>query len=1484
MPAFEVPMSLLPLRRFAFWVVVGAVLLGGSSGKTPGFPTPLRAEPLRPADVPAPLQPWIPWVLLGRAPQLCPTLTGQAAPVCAWAGRLALVLDDRGGRFTQSWELQADGEVALPGDQEHWPLDVREGGKRLAVLAREDGPAVFLPRGSHQLSGTLSWSRLPEVLPIPEATGLLGLTLNGREVGFPRREEGRLFLAAARTQAGAEADKLEITVHRKVTDSVPLLLTTRFDLVVAGKSREVVLANPLPTGFVAHALTSALPVRLGPDGKLHVQVRAGSHQLTLIGRAPTATAAITRPVLGADDLGNRGDEIWAFEARPDLRVVTVSGVAPVDPRQTNLPGSWRSLPAYLVGTGATIKLDQRRRGDADPAPDRLTLHRQLWLDFDGRGYTVRDQLGGRMERSARLEMGPGQDLGRVVMDGADQPITQRVQGGPAGFEVRQVNLSAQTEARIEGDRLHPPVVGWAHDFQSVGATLALPPGWRLFHASGADQVEGTWVRGLSLLDLFLVLVVALAAGRLFGVKAGVLALVTMFLLVQEAKAPTWIWLAVLVGEALVRALPAGNLRKVAKGYRLAAGAVLLLAAFPFALDQIRGALHPGAGGGQQNQRMDFSLLDPGPPEPSAMAPAPAPPGEPAPQQPLRAPAAESAKTRRHTAKMLKKEEATIEAEPSPDKDEAEEDGVEKSMTFEGVAGGTVGSSPGSIGGLDATSGLSGKLGGGASGSGNYGIANLAAPRSAPAAKPRGSASLRDYDPNAEVQTGPGLPRWEWTSIGLGWNGPVAEGARLSLWLIPPWASALLGLARIVLMGVFIVILLRAAVTSLGRYLPPVTAGVLGLLMLGNPTAAAAAEGADFPPQAMLDELRTHLTERPACHPECASFGRLVVEAGPDQLRLRLEADASWPTAVALPGLAQHWSPASVSVDGRPATAVVRDDGGRLWLFLTAGAHQVLLEGPLDNRPTVQIPFGSLRPHAVASNLRGFTLVGLAEDGAVGDSLELVRAEKAAKPTGDNNDAETQNLPAFVTVERTLVLGLEWRVHTRIQRATPAGTAVVTEIPLLPGESVLSEGIKVAAGKVQVNMGPDQPEASWQSVLAQKSPIDLRAPALGQGSWAEVWRLDAGPLWNVHVTGIPATHPGSGDAERRVRMWRPWPSETVSIDVTRPGGKKGQTVTIDGSTLELTPGARSTDARLSLSIRASRGGEHALTLPDGATLTSLAIDGRDQPLRQDARKVTVPLTPGGQAITLGFQASPGLGPWFSSPDVDLGAASVNADVTIHLPVDRWVLWTRGPRLGPAVLLPSALLLVLLVAWLLGRARVLPLRTHQLVLLGLGFLPLSLGAAGVMIGLLIALSWRRMYLRTGRGWLYDLVQIALGLWSLIAIALVFAIVREGLLSSPQMEIAGNGSSPTLLHWTADRAAGALPTASVLSLPLFAYHLAMLAWALWLAIALIRWAPWVWSCLTAGGLWRPVFGSKVDVPPAPRLSSSATLPAQPPEPKSE
>jgi hypothetical protein len=88
---------------------------------------------------------------------------------------------------------------------------------------------------------------------------------------------------------------------------------------------------------------------------------------------------------------------------------------------------------------------------------------------------------------------------------------------------------------------------------------------------------------------------------------------------------------------------------------------------------------------------------------------------------------------------------------------------------------------------------------------------------------------------------------------------------------------------------------------------------------------------------------------------------------------------------------------------------------------------------------------------------------------------------------------------------------------------------------------------------------------------------------------------------------------------------------------------------------------------------------------------------------------------------------------------------------------------------------------------------------------------------------------------------------------ALALLVFAVSNSLLGTPEMQIVGNGSSSMLLNWYQDRSSDALPMAQVLSVPLLIYRLAMLAWALWLAMTLIGWLKWGWHCFSAGGYWR-------------------------------
>ena len=89
--------------------------------------------------------------------------------------------------------------------------------------------------------------------------------------------------------------------------------------------------------------------------------------------------------------------------------------------------------------------------------------------------------------------------------------------------------------------------------------------------------------------------------------------------------------------------------------------------------------------------------------------------------------------------------------------------------------------------------------------------------------------------------------------------------------------------------------------------------------------------------------------------------------------------------------------------------------------------------------------------------------------------------------------------------------------------------------------------------------------------------------------------------------------------------------------------------------------------------------------------------------------------------------------------------------------------------------------------------------------------------------------------------------------MALLCLVAAIPQGLLGTPDMHVAGNGSSAQSLRWFADRSDDALPVASAISVPLWVYKVAMLAWAIWLANAVVGWLRYGFAAWTRDGHWR-------------------------------
>jgi len=283
-----------------------------------------------------------------------------------------------------------------------------------------------------------------------------------------------------------------------------------------------------------------------------------------------------------------------------------------------------------------------------------------------------------------------------------------------------------------------------------------------------------------------------------------------------------------------------------------------------------------------------------------------------------------------------------------------------------------------------------------------------------------------------------------------------------------------------------------------------------------------------------------------------------------------------------------------------------------------------------------------------------------------------------------------------------------------------------------------------------------------------------------------------------------------------------------------------------------PGRRLLEGALTLRLRSSAGGEHAVTLPADAALERLTVDGVERPARLEDGRLGFTVEPGDHLVEAAWRQPHEQGPIERVPAVALDTPAVDVHVDMAVPPNRWLLWAGGPRWGPVVLMWQYLLVLALAAWALGRWAPAPLGALDWFLLGAGMTQVPLAAA-VAVALWLVLVGIAPRARPRAWWAYDLRQLALGGLTVIALALLYWAVHRGLLVQPDMQVLGAGSFGHGLSWYADRAAGALPRPWVLWLPLWVWRALMLLWALWLAARLLRWLPWTWGRLTEGGLLR-------------------------------
>jgi hypothetical protein len=725
-----------------------------------------------------------------------------------------------------------------------------------------------------------------------------------------------------------------------------------------------------------------------------------------------------------------------------------------------------------------------------------------------------------------------------------------------------------------------------------------------------------------------------------------------------------------------------------------------------------------------------------------------------------------------------------------------------------------------------------------------------------ASRSKKADSFKDrYQSDALIQAGSGVPDWNWNRYQIVWSSPVAQGQTFDLIILSKTTYGLVKLVSIVLMLLWLYFLLKDSLSiAVAKFKQKSLVAVFAAFLL-SPVYTPNVEASDLPNQALLDDLKARLIEAPQCAPACASINTMqVLPEGTKKLSLSMLVHANSETAIALPR-SEFWQAQTLSINKKPLLGLIRQNG---WVYVPVpkGISTLNISGQLAPVDNFQLQFKSKPQHIEILPTDSWEIVGKQGNTLSGNTLEFLATVSSEVSTQQTSSRYSSQ--ALVKVTRMLSIDQLWTVETKVERIAPAVGSINVSVPLLPGEQVLTDGIVLENSQVAVTISAGAKAFRWSSTLAPSDNMTLKASP--SPHIIEQWQVVVSPTWHTELIGLPMIIEPQNRLDYFTYSFYPYASEALNIVNSRPVAVKGDVLAIDGVDLNIEQGTRTSTLILKFNYRSTRGGEHVITLPTNYQLKEVKTDGRLINLQPKSGQLALPISPGTHNVQITMRGNVSEHLLFLTPEINLHAPSSNITTKINVSTQRWILWTKGPVLGPAILYWGELLAFILIALLVSRVKFSPLSTVNWLVLGFG---LSLNNWGILV--LIALWFSAVTASQHRPQnmprvSFNASQALLYILSGLAIISLISVVPISLLSAPSMGIEGYQSYGNNLTWFADKADGILPTVSVLSISIWFYKAIMLMWVIWLSTSLLAWIKWAWKTMGTNGYWKSQLSEKL------------------------
>ncbi len=1342
--------------------------------------------------VPEQLEVWREWVTDNNKEFLCPGFyNGSNHHICFIPNKLTLAVDKSKAVFRQKWLVFKPSWVPLPGDDRCWPDQVAiDGNGPVVVIRQKNMPSVFLETGTHTVEGEFFWDKIPDVLSIPEITGVFSLTVNEKKVLTPYVDENsRIWIQKLSSEKKSRKNiinKTNISIFRFFEDTIPFKIHTVVRITASGEKRREKINNVILKGAQPVFIRSDLPVKPSSDKGFFVEIKPGQWNILI-------TSVINREVYEISPVKTSyGSEIWAFKPYPDFRRVEISGGRAIDPAQTTMPVKWRKYSTFLIKPDDTLKFKEIKLKTDGAFFDKFNLNRDIWLDFDGMGATVRDKITGILgkRRFVGIE-NKYYKIGRVTSDNKDQLITKKDDSlNGICAEKGNIDLTAVLRTSIIKSGSSIPC-GWNVGFDTAKGSLHLPTGWQLLKVGGASTTgKSAWVDKWSLLDFFIITVISFCASTVFMWWWGPVFFTGLLLTWHLAYSPQLLWIIPIITTYFRRVVNSSSKSKIYIFWRFIItvchkGTLVVFFCFVifFVFLQIKYAFYPQLEPRSEEPGLGFmngvflsSSMD------------------------------------EDTADVV------MEASAFPEKKKR---ALSKIRYLQSVQ------------------------------------------------KP-----VLSYDISLKAlvvtQTGSAIPAWNGRVYNLVYDN-LLKNTKFKLYLISPLVSCIINLAGSFFVIIMLLKFLKKDVSnsSSKNYSKSlITLFVILWFFFQNPVNVRCENS--FPPEKLLNELKSRIQVEPDCFPNCAEISRLDIKIYNKKtddktghiVEIKSMIHAGIKTFVPLCSGDNTFVIDRILLNKNEYENVLKYNN-TYWVLVPKGISQITILSNITLNKNLRFIF-PIKPKKISVSAPAWEINGLKENGSVDNSLFLTKkAEKLLDSDDISSDISTV-FANYLQVERKISTGFKWDIKTIVKPMFYGKREknIFAAIPLLNNELVKTSGLKIKDNKVLIELSPQKESIEWESSLPTGDTIDLFLEL--DAAWSEVWSIKAHSFWDYSYEGLDAVCFDN----LKGTYWYPRQGDRLKISLKKLKAAPGRSFTIDSVRADYFLKEAYNEYIIKLKIRTSKGRQFEITQPENTILKQIKINNKKLSVTENIKKIKIPLLPGVNSVEILFNESK---IWDDSwitkyilpgkkqiPQINFNSELSNIDIFIHMPKNIWVLFTNGPKLGPGVLFWSYIVIIFFISIILSKNKNSPLKAYQWMLLLTGTAALSVICAVFAALWFLAVNMKKQK-PAETPLVYNFIQIVLIVCGFFVLTIFYHAVSSGLTGIPEMHVAGNGSYSMLLCWTADRAKNMIPAASVTTYPALTYRIFVLIWSLWLVKSTVKWIRWAADILKKDGGWRKIFIKK-------------------------